>query len=465
MKCMIRSKPLSPLSLLIPLILYLSAAGCSGSKGGDAASNVASFSITDFKTDATDPVWTHLDLSFNRTAPAPNAFKKKYNKADFATGDIKDVSFLVEYGHYTIGLNYYDKDDKLVYQECEDESKKDHVIDAPKYTATIQICFKNSNTPAGTIDVVPSSEINIKTNLVKNGGGTGGSGSGSTWKFWVDPYSQAKNDLNNITPRDGVDARRLAYIANQGAAVWYGEWTSDISAAVSKQAKGALEQDAYAVMVPYWLPNRDCGQHSAGGATAPQYRTWITKFADAIGAAKVIVVLEPDSLALDTCLSAEQKEERAVLIRYAVGVFKRNPNTRVYLDGGHAVWRSVEEISSRLIAAGVDKADGFALNVSNYQTTASNLSFGEKVSAQVGGKHFVIDTSRNGNGPNGSEWCNPRGRALGQLPSNNTGNRLADAFLWLKRPGESDGACNGGPGAGAWWREIALEQAANAGIK
>jgi len=37
-----------------------------------------------------------------------------------------------------------------------------------------------------------------------------------------------------------------------------------------------------------------------------------------------------------------------------------------------------------------------------------------------------------------------------------------DALLWVKLPGESDGSCNGGPPAGRWWQEIALELARNA---
>ena len=32
-----------------------------------------------------------------------------------------------------------------------------------------------------------------------------------------------------------------------------------------------------------------------------------------------------------------------------------------------------------------------------------------------------------------------------------------DGYLWVKRPGESDGACNGGPGAGQWWQAYALD--------
>ena len=33
---------------------------------------------------------------------------------------------------------------------------------------------------------------------------------------------------------------------------------------------------------------------------------------------------------------------------------------------------------------------------------------------------------------------------------------LVDAYLWVKRPGESDGECKGGPKAGDWWPEYAL---------
>jgi endoglucanase len=68
----------------------------------------------------------------------------------------------------------------------------------------------------------------------------------------------------------------------------------------------------------------------------------------------------------------------------------------------------------------------------------------------------VIDTSRNGRGADGDKWCNPAGRALGSRPTAITGEPLADAFFWVKTPGESDGNCNGGPAAGEWWAENAL---------
>jgi endoglucanase len=82
-------------------------------------------------------------------------------------------------------------------------------------------------------------------------------------------------------------------------------------------------------------------------------------------------------------------------------------------------------------------------------------AYGDAISSAIGGKHFVIDTSRNGLGSNG-EWCNPPGRALGDRPTASTGDAAADAYFWIKRPGESDGTCNGGPSAGTWWPDYAL---------
>jgi endoglucanase len=66
-----------------------------------------------------------------------------------------------------------------------------------------------------------------------------------------------------------------------------------------------------------------------------------------------------------------------------------------------------------------------------------------------------VDTGRNGLGPHG-EWCNPPGRALGERPTTATGHALADAFLWVKSPGESDGPCNGSARSGEWMPEYAL---------
>lgn len=113
-----------------------------------------------------------------------------------------------------------------------------------------------------------------------------------------------------------------------------------------------------------------------------------------------------------------------------------------------------------LRSAGLDEATGFALNVSNFFTTESNVQLGTQISNLTGGKHFVIDTSRNGNGP-GDHWCNPAGRAIGARPQG-FASGLVDAYLWVKPPGDSDGSCNGAPHAGVFMSQYACDMAAGA---
>ena len=210
------------------------------------------------------------------------------------------------------------------------------------------------------------------------------------------------------------------------------------------------------------MPGRDCGQHSAGGLEdADSYKRWIRQVAGGIGQDSAVVILEPDAIPLlDKCLSPEQQTQRLALLLDAVRVLRERPKAIVYLDAGHAAWKPAEFIAEKLKLAGVEEAHGFSLNTSNYGPTDQNVEFGKKVSALSGGAHFVIDTSRNGAGyAPAFEWCNPSGRKIGRPPTTQTGEPLVDAFLWLKRPGESDGECNGGPRAGAFWLEQALELA------
>jgi endoglucanase len=205
------------------------------------------------------------------------------------------------------------------------------------------------------------------------------------------------------------------------------------------------------MLVAYNIPNRDCGSYSAGGSDSNEdYRTWISNFADGIGSRSAMVILEPDATAT-SCVT----DARLELLGDAVRILKARPNVAVYIDAGHPNWIDADTMADRLQTAGVASADGFALNVSNFYTTAENTTYGEAVSQLIDGKHFIIDTSRNGNGWNG-EWCNPTGRHIGTNPTLETGNILIDALLWVKPPGESDGTCNGGPSAGTWWADYAL---------
>jgi endoglucanase len=206
------------------------------------------------------------------------------------------------------------------------------------------------------------------------------------------------------------------------------------------------------VLVTCNVPGRDCGGYSAGGVgSSAEYLRWVQAVAAGIGSADAVVVVEPDALAQ---LCGDPSERLAVL-RSAVDLLEVNPGTRTYLDAGNATWVGAPTMAERLRAAGATAADGFALNVSNFETTADNVAYGQQVSALLDGAHFVVDTSRNGNGP-GTDWCNPAGRALGERPTAQTGQPRVDAYLWVKRPGESDGTCNGGPAAGTFWDSYAI---------
>jgi len=292
---------------------------------------------------------------------------------------------------------------------------------------------------------------------------------GACWA--LDSESNARRLADAWKTSKPEDAALMEKIAGNPAAAWMGNWNSDIERDVLGYVKKRTGAGGLPVMVFYNLPYRDCGGHSGGGAgSAENYRKWIRAAADGIGSRRAVVVLEPDALPmLKKCLSAEQQKERLELVKFAVQTLMALPGTGVYLDAGHSSWLPAAEIAPILRAAGIDQTDGFALNVSNYQANDRLIAYGHELSAMLGGKHFVIDTARNGNGAtvskgenDDSAWCNPSGRALGVPPTTATGDPLIDAFYWFKRPGESDGPCNKGPAAGEWWTEQALELARNA---
>ncbi len=376
--------------------------------------------------------------------------------------------------------------------------------------------------------------------------------------LWVNPHSTTLDAAKKLKGQAKEDA---ALLGSYASATWFTSGTPKaVEKDVRKVVKAADKDDAVPVLVAYNLPYRDCAQYSAGGAAnTAEYEAWIDGFAAGIGDREAAVILEPDGLgiipwytnisgelewcqpeALDSATAAASRFEQ---LNYAVDALGALPNTVVYLDGTHSGWLNVGDASDRLIKAGVERADGFFLNVSNYQYTANLEQYGTWVSSCItyvtqvnegdfgscgdqywsGGPangwtgvaldpfgewsdtaadpslntagvnsryaallgdvepavHFVIDTSRNGQGPwdaRGTEysdpedWCNPPARGLGITPTTDTGNDLVDAYLWIKVPGESDGQCfrgTGGPEdpergmidppAGQWFPEQARE--------
>lgn len=281
-------------------------------------------------------------------------------------------------------------------------------------------------------------------------------------RFYVNPYSQAASAAQEWQGSHPADAKLLQKIAQQPTGWWMGEWSGDIEPAVHNLGNATNSQGTVPLVVAYNVPNRDCGQYSKGGSTSPNaYKKWIRDFVKGAGSFRMIVVLEPDALGqLTKCLTPADQKARLAMIHDAVDELEATPGVSVYVDGGNAKWLPAPEMAKRLKAAGVEDADGFALNVSNYVATDETIAYGHAISTALGGKHFVVDTGRNGNGATeDAQWCNAKGRALGPAPTTHTGDPVVDAFFWIKPPGESDGECNGGPKAGDFWPQSAVELA------
>jgi len=350
-------------------------------------------------------------------------------------------------------------------------------------------------------------------------------------RFYVEPNTNAGRQAQ-IWAAEGRtrDAALMSALSHVSQAIWF---TTGLPAEVRDRVHdtvvAASAHDTVPVLVAYYIPGRDCSQYSAGGAPSElAYRAWIDAFASGIGGHDAVVIVEPDGLALlssepwcgeggggftgtpeDLSLVTERFRE----MNFAVDRLKQLPHTAVYIDSGHSAWQQINDydagygvpsaqlgMASRLLQGGIEKADGFFLNVSNYRSNAELVDYGTRLSsclsireatgatscsdadlASVGGSrltHFVLDTSRNGQAhwmpPAGKysdaqDWCNPPGRGLGAPPTTATGSPLIDAFLWVKRPGESDGSCTRGtagpadpeygsvdPAAGQWWPDYAL---------
>jgi endoglucanase len=270
--------------------------------------------------------------------------------------------------------------------------------------------------------------------------------------------AQFATDAADLSPDEAAAA---AYLAEQPTAYWLTPERDPIDEVwdrVAHLAAEAREQDAALAVVIYGLPGRDCGNHSAGGLDPDAYAEWTDLIGQSLRNAQdvqKIVVLEPDSLALaPDCGNIDERVEQ---LSGAVGRLG-GVDTWIYLDGGHSDWLPATQMADLIRQVGVlDRVRGFATNVSNYQTTTAEFAYAHEVASLLGGDvHALVDTSRNGAGPAGSEWCNPPGRLVGDA-GGTYGDGVVDTNLWIKPPGESDGACNGGPDAGVWWPEAAAD--------
>src|SRR6185312_787310 len=361
--------------------------------------------------------------------------------------------------------------------------------------------------------------------------------------FTPPPDRDALRQILDLTKhRKIADATLLGTMVTTPQAVWLTEGSAaEVQRSVRRTVRLAALTRTVPVFVVYDLPFRDCGQYSAGGATdTASYLAWIDGVARGIGSTKAVVLLEPDGLGVipynvdingnqewcqpdltGTGLTAQAANEaRYTQLNGAVDRLESQPNVSVYLDATHSGWLGVGDAASRLAKAGVQRAQGFFVNVSNYQATPQLTKYGSWISGclafatnpddggwrlghysycasqyypatptdfdtweltdqwyadnlgnAVATTHFVIDTSRNGQGPTdmsrygaapfsqpstvvstlqSGNWCNAPDAGLGLRPTTRTNVPLLDAYLWVKTPGQSDGQCDAAGGVRAW---------------
>lgn len=189
------------------------------------------------------------------------------------------------------------------------------------------------------------------------------------------------------------------------------------------------------------------------------------------------LVIEPDSLPnlvtnMDKTACANSADGYENGIAYAIKNLNL-PNVIMYIDAGHGGWLGwnanlkpgAKEISKVYKMGGSPaQVRGFSTNVAGWNSwdqtpgefsTASDAKYDKCQNEEIYVDTFspllkadgmpgyaIVDTSRDGvTGLRKAwgDWCNVNGAGFGVRPSADTGDDLADAFVWVKPGGESDG--------------------------
>jgi endoglucanase len=291
-------------------------------------------------------------------------------------------------------------------------------------------------------------------------------------RFYVDQESPSWLEWEHLTRSgQGAKADLIWKIAREPKAVWVGRFTSpNFEVKVRRIFDAAHDQGAVPILTVLRAQSTGCNPSYQGGGRAEDARTraWYDDLARAIGGERVVIAYEPDSLGTIECLAKSRRDDRLRLLRYGVDALSRNPNATIYIEAGASDWQGARRMAPKLRAVGVAKVRGFMLNATHNDWTSANIRYGVQLSRLVGRKHFIVNTAENGRGPvhrrlpNGRRetvWCNPPNRGLGPPPTTSTSNALADAYLWINRPGYAQ-LCQGRPIG--WYLPRALTYARNA---
>ncbi|KAK7707116.1 1,4-beta-D-glucan cellobiohydrolase cel6c [Diaporthe eres] len=303
-------------------------------------------------------------------------------------------------------------------------------------------------------------------------------------KYKLHPNKFYRDEVNNATAAisDASLKASAAKVADVGSFLWI-----DSIANIAKVEPAISDVPCSNILglVIYDLPGRDCAAKASNGELAvgqlsrykSEYIDPIVKILKAHPNTAFALVIEPDSLPnlvtnsdLTTCQQSASGYRDGVA--YAIKQLNL-PNVVMYIDAGHGGWLGwndnlspgAKELANAYKAGGSPKQfRGFATNVAGWNawdqspgefSSAPDAQYNkcqnEKIYVDTFApllkqngmpNHAIVDTGRNavtGLRAEWGDWCNVNGAGFGVRPTGSTGDELADAFVWVKPGGESDG--------------------------
>jgi endoglucanase len=270
----------------------------------------------------------------------------------------------------------------------------------------------------------------------------------------TDPHGKDPVSAYFNSARNADDRRTFDTLLSQPRFRWFGAWNAsprEAAATYVKDVTGGDPDIGVQVGIFRLVPF----EHAActrlpSAREISDYKHWISEYAAGLGSARVALLLQPD-MPFTLCLP-HHSHVALNLIAWTVKQFDRLAHTTVYIDAGSSDWLRPSQAASMLKAAGVARARGFALNLTHFDSDVHEIAYGKKILALlarkgVRGKHFVLDTSKNGRPfTTQAHWrtflagtvCRSRASktcvTLGKAPTTNTGQSAIDAFLWMGRP-------------------------------
>ncbi len=229
------------------------------------------------------------------------------------------------------------------------------------------------------------------------------------WGSYTGPGDHAHPPYTQAT---GATRDMLGRIALTPKAMWFGAWmpNDQIAGRIAEYIENSQDGDPDALVqmtlfrLDPWYT--DSCKRAPTAEQAASYRDWFDRVAATIGDTPTAIVLQPD-LTFALCAPDGPEGVATSLVDYSAEVLSELPNTTVYLEAGASDWPhpgqgGVDSVLRYLIPAGIEHADGVALNSTHFAATEDEVrrvaDLSQALAARgMPGKTGVINTSSNGN--------------------------------------------------------------------